>query len=543
MKKIYTAVAFITLGLSARSAQKNESQGSIDFIAQEETTTAKADGYFNYLKAIRQHQMGNVREAYTTYQKLLTDKDLISPYEGYIHLLFDTGQHGAIVGLFEKKGATFEKMLENNLDIQLALAQSYLALNQETKANTILSALTEKYPDNEQISYYTAVSLLQKQDFKAALKFIDKCLKKEALKARHFLFLFLQSKIYLHTKDFPKALASIDESLKRSPRFDRGWLFKAILLEQQGKINEAINGYKHFLDISGNDETIEKQLVQLLFMQNRFTEAADCLKKIRSNKPEYFFDMALIELRGQQYESALKNIDEALTKNPSFKKARLLKIEILLALKDFDALGSFMHAWIEKNPLDTSIIHTLLLLPKADVPLNVLIKCLEKVVKKENASINILAALADLYLDAHDYKNALSLYKKMFKATSDESLKSKILFHMAYLYYTTNHMNQVEKLLEKAIGYQDSYPPAYNLLAYFYAQRDMKLEKALELIDHAIATDPACYYFLDTKGCVLLKLGKHNEAQALFKQALQLAPDDTIVREHLNNALEKHENS
>lgn len=541
MKKIYGVVIFITLSLSARHAQKNKSVCSIDFVQDEATVTTKADGYFNYLKALHQHQMGDAQGAYTTYQKVLTNKNLIPPYEGYIHLLFDTGQHAGVVGLFEKKDVSFGKMFEDNLDIQLILAQSYLTLNQETKANTILTTLTEKYPDNEQVAYYTAVSLIQKQDFGAALKFIDKCLKREVLKSRHFLFLFLQSKIHLQAKEYQKALTSIDESLKRFPRFDRGWLFKALLFEQQGKISEAINGYKHFLDISGSDETIEKQLVQLLFMKHRFTEAASYLKRIHSDKAEYFFDMALIESHGKQYESALENINHAITKNPSFRKARLLKIEILIAIKDYDALGSFMQKWMLKNPLDNSIIHTFLLLSKAGVPLDILINCLEKVEQNSKASHHILAALADLYVDAHKYNAAFNLYKKMLKNTHDEGLKSKLLFHMAYLCYITNQINQVEKLLEKAMSCQDVYPPAYNLLAYFYAERDINLDKALELIDRAIAADPMCYYFLDTKGCVLLKLGKQEQARALFKQALQLAPDDTTVQEHLKIALEKHE--
>lgn len=538
---VIIGIALLTVNLTARHTQKKTQPGTLELINNEATVTEKSEGYFNYLKAIRQHLSGNVQGAYTTYQKLLTDKNNAAPYEGYLRLLFDTGQHGAIAALFEKKGPSFEKMFNDNLEVQLVLAQSYLTLNQDAQANKILNKLTTQYPDNEQVAYYTAIALIQKQDLNAALKFIDKCLKKDALKARHFLFLFLQSKIFLSTKEHHKALESINESLKRFPRFDRGWLFKAMLLEQQGKTNEAINGYKHFLDIAGGDETIEKQLVQLLFLQKRFAEAAHYLKKIHSDKAEYFFDMGLIELRGKQYEKALEHINQSLVKNPNFKKARLLKVEALLALKSYDELESFMHAWILKNPLDTTILHTLLLLQQASVPLETLINCLEKVVKAGKATQPMLAALTDLYVDAHNYKAALNLYKKMLTMTHDNGLKSKILFHMAYLYYSTNQMNQVEKLLEKAINGDDVYPPACNLLAYYYAQKEIKLDNALELIEKALVSDPMCSYYLDTKGCVLLKLGKHNDAAMFFKQALQLAPDDNVIREHLKNALEKYE--
>lgn len=516
-------------------------QGRIDVEQIDETVTAKAESYFDFLKAMRQHQQGNVKEALTNYQKVINNKDLMSPYEGYIRLLFDTGQHQTIIDLFEKKGPEFTKKFENNCEIQLARAQSYLALNQEEKAHALLTVLAQANPNDPQVAYYSAASLVQKHDSKGALAFIEKCLKKEAFKNRHFLFLFLESKIHLQVKDFAKALASIDESLKRFPRFDRGWLFKAMLLEQQGRINEAINGYQHFLDIAGSDETIEKQLVQLLFMQQRFAEAAHCLKKIRSEKAEYFFDMALIELRAKQFNNALKNINKAIEKNSNFKKACLLKIEILLAQKDFQGIGSFMHEWMSKGLFDASLIRLHLLLAKAGVPIKILISSLEKGVGKGNAQLELLAALADFYVDVQDYKHALAAYKKMLSMTRDEAIKSKITYHVAYLYYATNHMKHVERLLEKALNYSDPYPQAYNLLAYFYVQHNLKLEKALELIDHAIAIQPMCYYFLDTKGCVLLRLGRREEALTLLKQASHLAPDDAIIREHLHEAQGKHE--
>ena len=62
------------------------------------------------------------------------------------------------------------------------------------------------------------------------------------------------------------------------------------------------------------------------------------------------------------------------------------------------------------------------------------------------------------------------------------------------------------------------------------------MQQALELIEKALQEQPNNYYFLDTKGFVLLKLGRNKEAAPVLQKALQLSPDDRVIREHLNMA-------
>lgn len=509
-------------------------------------STSGDDSYQTCLLLEYQWKTGRIEEAFKTCQKIMALSKNIPPFviETNLKILFSLGQHSKVTQYYEKETSTFEKLFGDNLDVQLMLAQSYLTINKDALAEKILAKLSTKYHDNEQVAYYTAVSLIQSGDQKKALCHIDKCIKNKALRSRHFLFHFLQSKIFLQAKEYPKALASINESLKKFPHFDRGWLFKAMLLEQQGKITEAISGYKQFLDLSGGDQAVEKQLVQLLFMQKRFAEAAHYLQKIRSDKAEYFFDMALIELRGKQYKQALKDIDVSIAKNPSFRKAYLLKIEILLALEAFDKLGEFMQTWLEENPNDASVINTIFLLRKTKVPTNILITSLEHAVKRNKTSLLLLASLSDFYIDAFRYNDALNLYdkllgNKLLKKTSHSEIKSQILFHKAYLCYSTNKISLVENLLKQAIACQNACPGAYNLLAYFYAQNNKNLKKALELANQALTAEPMNHYFLDTKGYALLKLGDKKEAATHFRQALQLAPNDNIVKKHLHYALQE----
>jgi tetratricopeptide (TPR) repeat protein len=493
---------------------------------------SNAQKYFLYLKAGYQHLSGNVAGALNSYDRLFDKNVPVYAYDGLIRLLFDINQLEKIVELYnETKGA-----FTQNLEVQLIVAQALLSLNNDSEAENLFDELAEKYPDNEQVAYYTAVSFIKNNQNERALKFIDQVLKKPALKSKHFLFYFLKSKILMQMGRSQEALAVIKKSIELYPSFERGWLLKALLEEQLGRINEAVSGYQRFLDIVGHDLAVEKQLVHLLFSLQRFSEAADVLKRMDADSPEYYFDIALIEWKAGKGKTALQNVNKAIDKLPDFRKAKLLKVEILLAQNKNKEVLNFMQEWIQREPQDSSVVRILLLLRRGNVSRADIIQVLEGVAQVAEDSVGILSALADLYLEQQDYQSVLNYCQKVLDKTQDGALKSKVLFTVGYIHFIAKEKDKVEKALRNAIKHKPTYPSAYNLLAYHYAINEENLDDALKMIELALKAQPNTYYYLDTKGYILLKLGRTLEAVEAFEQALSLMPDDQTVKEHLEMA-------
>jgi tetratricopeptide (TPR) repeat protein len=523
--------------LDAKDIKKNmpkstNAPADIELIAETPDTT---DHYYQYLKATYQHAGGKGMQSLETYQRLLKYQPSPQAYNGFVQLLFDAGQFKTIIKLYESREKVFNEAFKDNVLIKLIVAQSYLNTDMDTQAEKIFSELAQAHPDNEQVAYFATIAFLKNNQLDKANDFVDKCLQNQALRARHFLFHFLKSKILIQQNKNQEALVQIEKSLELYPRFDRGLLFKAILLEQMGKVNDAISGYKKFLDMVGRDAVVEKQLVQLLFSQQRFAEAKNYLKKLKVASPEYFFDLALMEYRSGNEKAALGHLDKAIKMSSKFHKARLLKIEILLQSKKFNQILTVMRDWIIDQGEDTAVLHTLLLLRKTPIPAQSIIKMLQGVEKKK-PHVNMYAALADLFLEAKNYKQALAYYQKILNQTKHDELKSTVLFHMGYIYHITNQPQKLEHVLNEAIHHEPVYPSAYNLLAYHYAKMNKNLQQALDLSDKALAAAPQCYYYLDTKGYILLKLGKREAAQEVLTQAFNLAPDDMIIKNHLAQA-------
>jgi hypothetical protein len=88
---------------------------------------------------------------------------------------------------------------------------------------------------------------------------------------------------------------------------------------------------------------------------------------------------------------------------------------------------------------------------------------------------------------------------------------------------------------ELAIRTYPSYVGPYNSLAYLYAldERRTDFSEALALVNKALAMRPDEPNYLDTKGCVLFRMGKLGEAKTLIAQAQGKLPGDPDIEAHL----------
>ena len=488
--------------------------------------------YSLYLKANFQQMSGDFDRALKTYNDLF---ELNAPpyvYEGYLRLLSETNQFPAIAALIDKT----EDVFPESLDIQLIYVQSLLSTNQDERAEELLLKLKEKYPNNEQVTYFSAAFYEKSSQFPKALDMLDSFLKKRRLKPKFFLFFFLKAKIYLKMESFPDALLAINNSLKLHPKFEKGWLFKGLLLEQMGNITAAIKSYKQFVTIAGPDIAVIKQIVQLLFNEEEFVQAAQTLKQIKSDHPKYFFDLALLHWKAQMNQPALEYVTQSLERDPNFIKAKVLKLEVLLALNKKQELLSMIEQWLSAEKEDNSVVSLVALFRKIGIPAPILSQVLKQVHQKKPKNYTLLVAAGDLLMQTNDLDSALDCYRKALPLVDRIPLKSKIYFQIGTIQFATGKDTAAEKSLLHALKFKPTYPSAYNLLAYYYARNNRNLKKAHKFVDEALKIRPQSAYYLDTKGYVLFQLGKKDEAIELFKKAYKLAPEDMTIKEHLQKA-------
>lgn len=130
------------------------------------------------------------------------------------------------------------------------------------------------------------------------------------------------------------------------------------------------------------------------------------------------------------------------------------------------------------------------------------------------------------------YTGARSNVESLVESTFDELLKF-INQMLVKCFRETGEFDLVLEILRKANESNPKDVWSINSLALEYAEQEIHLDKALKLINQALDYQPWNSVFLDTKGWVLFKLGRKDEAIALIKKSLDFNEDNYEAREHL----------
>jgi len=101
------------------------------------------------------------------------------------------------------------------------------------------------------------------------------------------------------------------------------------------------------------------------------------------------------------------------------------------------------------------------------------------------------------------------------------------------LAFLAGKRDEYAKWFEKALQLDPQNHLAMNDYAYALAEDGRELQKALRLVQRAIAIKSNVGAYYDTHGWVLYKLGRYEEALRALRLAVQTAPDTHELRYHL----------
>jgi Flp pilus assembly protein TadD len=111
-----------------------------------------------------------------------------------------------------------------------------------------------------------------------------------------------------------------------------------------------------------------------------------------------------------------------------------------------------------------------------------------------------------------------------------------LLYDFALLAEKTGRLDVMEKSLRAVMQQAPDNHHAYNALGYSLAERNVRLQEALELIDKALKMAPGDPFIMDSMGWVQFRLGNLNAAESQLRQAYALRSDPEIAV-HLGEVL------
>ena len=96
---------------------------------------------------------------------------------------------------------------------------------------------------------------------------------------------------------------------------------------------------------------------------------------------------------------------------------------------------------------------------------------------------------------------------------------------------------RARQVFRQALAVKPDAAAILNYLGYMNADRGVKLEESLGLIEQALRIDPENGAYLDSLGWALYRLGRYAEAERALRDAVERSGTNAVVLDHLGDAL------
>ncbi|MEP6698814.1 MAG: tetratricopeptide repeat protein [Verrucomicrobiota bacterium] len=294
------------------------------------------------------------------------------------------------------------------------------------------------------------------------------------------------------------------------------------------QIQEAIPLYLKVLELQPEDANAREKLASGFIVTNQRARAIEMLEQIIQQHPEKYqtYDLLaqLLDDEGREF---------ARTKQPERAKAAFAK-----------AAANYQQSLlINPSHANTYLrLAELLIGPgkESERAVNILRDARQRF--REAPEFTYLLALA--LREAKHPQEAVTTFEEALneaEAANSEVLNARFYFDYGAAADQAGLYDKAADLLKKSIALEPTNAAeAYNYVGFMWADHNLHLDEAGEMIGHALQLDPNNGAYLDSLGWLHYRTGKYEDALSELLRALQnLSHDDPIVFEHIGDTYAK----
>lgn len=401
---------------------------------------------------------------------------------------------------------------ERSPKIDLALGAAYDQQKNIKLAIPAYQAALSIQPDNLDAQRALAEDLINDNQIDAALKIFEGITTQDPEDAHSFLRLAELERTQGH---LDKAEAALAQAKALDPDSVELHYNEAMVDEAQGHLNQSAtllqqlaDGTKHANEQYTEDEKNNRaifldRLATVYREQNKTSQAIDVYKE-------------MIALGGHNVERGYQGEIDTYREAKMLPQATAAAQQAVQALpKNVDLQLSLAGQMVDSGNEKAGIA-----LAKAQL-------------KGSKADRVVWLTLAQIYTRLHKWKDASSAIDQAEKLSAAKPEMGLIYFLRGALQERQKHIDSAEQQFRLSLAAEPDNALALNYLGYMLADHGLKLDEALQLVEHAVRLDPENGAYLDSLGWVHYKLGQYALAEQTLEKAIALIPTDPTVHDHL----------
>ena len=397
--------------------------------------------------------------------------------------------------------ASFTKAIEldpENMFGYSALVRFQESVNDLTAAIDIYHKLIELSPNTSQLHYQLALNLIRINDGDTAIKVLRRALElnPRLIRARYLLGVLL-----MEAGEYTESVGNLRFYLTRQPNDVAAAETLAGALAQLKRYDESIALYEQI--ISGTVATPDQNLaaMYLMLIEGQGSAAEIMVPPTGAPILGTFFRAIGRQDSGSPYTPLLETLDEV---DGDIDAECTQYLNQLLYLFNNETAGNWILDHIEKFSQENI----------------------------KSKTLGIIKGRTLMIMKRHD--DAVTTLNAVLEEFGSDPV---VHYSLAISYEELDNFSKTEEHLKAYLEFDENDNSVINFLAYLYAEKNVKLDLAEEMLNKALAAEPGNPYYLDSLGWVFYRKGMADKAIDHIQRAvLGMASDDAVLRDHLGDA-------
>lgn len=413
-----------------------------------------------------------------------------------------------------------------NLEARQLLAGELLRAGRRDEALVQLDYILNSAAGEPAERMWAVANLLSReQDKKAAVEVMETLIDQHGRTPES---LFAYALLAIRAEQMDKAREAMDQVAELKPTNEGVAIAYIGVLQKQGETKAAIEWLESVLKKHPEQQNMRLIYARLLADDKQYDGAYREFKALEKQQPanaDVKYALGLLELQRQNSRKARPYFEQLVKMGEHADEGRFYLGQIAESEKD-DALARKWFEEVKEGELRLESRLRVALMLARQGKAGEAQKYLQGITPESEAErIRLIRAEGEILADAGQLQAAMDVYDRALK----DSYDSELLYTRAMLAEKMNRLEIVERDLRQLLERDPDNSQALNALGYTLADRTTRYEEAYALIKRALELAPNDFYILDSMGWVLFKQGKLDEALNYLGQARAQRDDPEVV--------------
>ncbi|MCX6640096.1 MAG: tetratricopeptide repeat protein [bacterium] len=331
------------------------------------------------------------------------------------------------------------------------------------------------------------------------------------------------------------ALSQLRSALRIDSLDSRVLEFISDLMVQMDQMDSAAFYLERLVNDNPNDIRYRQNLANLYIRQNRLTEAIAQLEQIRLEHPENWEtlgQLSTLYIAQKNYDRALEVTLQLNDFNPNDDRICFTVASLFAQMKKTTEADSFFARAAKINPDDPRYYTNWAYLHLSQSNYSKAVEILKKGTAHHPTAADMWALLGSAYQQSKQDSLAL---KACDTALELDASQVGPYITIGYIYDNRGDTDRAIEVYDQALTIAPEEPLVLNNYAYLLAQKGVRLNEALGMVEKALQKSPDNASYLDTIGWIYYMMGRYELANKFIAQALALDNKNAAVWDHLGD--------